>query len=141
MAGGGTEDGGAVIINGGDGADNDGFVDINSVATSRGVRLGATSPMTITNIRLYTLTNVDLDVADNSIAANVCERHALTVTGILSTDNVFLTETSSDLGTGFIVASWVPTANTLTLKACNITAGALDPGAVYDARAIAISGS
>jgi hypothetical protein len=31
--------------------------------------------------------------------------------------------------------------DTITFKVCNETAGALDPGAVYDARVIAISGS
>ena len=130
-----------MTINGGDG-DTDGIVYINSVATSAGVRIGATSAMNITNIRIYTLTNVDLDTTDNSIAAAVCEDQLnVAVAGLLASDNVIVTMTTADLSVTFNVMAHTPSANAIHFRTCNNSAGAVDPGAVADFRIVAISGS
>jgi len=87
-----------------------------------------------------TLTNVDLDTTDNSIAAAVCETQAaVTATGIATTDNVIWTMTTSDLSLNFSVVAIIPSAaNQVSIRVCNETAGALDPGAVADFRLVPI---
>lgn len=135
---GGTGTGGAVTIDGGVGDTNGNVV---LIGTTGKLQIGPTSPMSITNIRIYTLTNVDLDTTDNSIAANVCEDQTVTVTGLVATDNVVVTMTTSDLGVGWIVMAHTPATDALKFRVCNETAGAVDPGAVADFRVVAISGS
>jgi len=109
--------------------------------TRAAVKLGATSPMTITNIRIYTLTNVDLDTSDNSIAAHVCEDQSVAVTGLLATDNVICTMSTTDLAVTFNVMCHTPASNAITFRTCNNSASGADPGAVADFRIVAISGS
>ena len=100
----------------------------------------ATGTVTLQTGATITLTNVDLDTTDNSVAANICETQAsVTATGVASTDNLIWTMTSSDLGLGFSVAAIIPTgANAVSIRICNETAGALDPGAVADFRLVPI---
>lgn len=82
-----------------------------------------------------TLTNVDLDTTDNSVAANVCERQAnVTATGVVATDNLLWTMTSTDLAVTFDVGPIIPGAGVVTIQVCNNSAGAADPGAVADFR-------
>ena len=80
-----------------------------------------------------TLTNVDLDSTDNSIAAHVCEDQAVTATGIATTDKIVWTMTSTDLAVTFGIGAIVPSgANQVTVRACNNSVAAADPGAVAD---------
>ena len=133
---GGTGIGGDVTLDGGVG-DTNGNVAI--AGTTGGLKVGASTPMTITNIRIYTLTNADLH--DNSVAANSCEDQAVTVTGIAATDTIIVTMTTADLTDDLTVEFITPATNTLTARVCNPTAGALTQDAVADFRIIAISGS
>ena len=100
----------------------------------------ATGTVTLQTGATITLTNVDLDTTDNSVAANICETQAsVTATGVAATDNLIWTMTSSDLGLGFSVAAIIPTgADAVSIRICNETAGALDPGAVADFRLVPI---
>lgn len=100
----------------------------------------ATGTVTLQTGATITLTNVDLDTGDNSVAASICETQAsVTATGVAATDNLIWTMTSSDLGLGFSVTAIIPTgANTVSIRVCNETAGALDPGAVADFRLVPI---
>lgn len=80
------------------------------------------------------LTNVDLDTTDNSIGAGLCERQTgVTAAGVVSTDNLLWTMTSTDLNVAFTVL-FIPNTGTVTIQVCNNSAGALDPGAVADFR-------
>jgi len=89
---------------------------------------------------VVTLTNVDLDTTDNSVAASVCETQAaVTAAGIATTDNLIWTMTTSDLGLGFSVTAIIPSAaGQVSIRICNETAGALDPGAVADFRIVSV---
>ena len=82
-----------------------------------------------------TLTNVDLDTTDNSIAAHVCEDQAsVTATGVVATDTLIWTMTTTDLGVTFSIGAIVPGAGVVTIRTCNNSAGAVDPGATADFR-------
>lgn len=100
----------------------------------------ATGTVTLQTGATITLTNVDLDTTDNSIAANVCEdQAAVTATGVATTDNLLWVMTTSDLSANFSISHIVPSAaNQVTIRVCNETAGALDPGAVADFRLVPI---
>jgi len=89
----------------------------------------------VANATEIVLTNVDLDTTDNSIAAGLCERQAsVTAAGVVSTDNLLWTATSTDLNIAFSIGSIIPNTGTVTIQLCNNSAGALDPGAVADFR-------
>ena len=88
---------------------------------------------------VVTLTNVDLDTSDNSIAANVCEDIVLTATGIAATDNIAYVMSTSDLSVTFNVQLHTPATNAITARTCNNSAGAVDPGAVADFRIVRIN--
>jgi hypothetical protein len=80
------------------------------------------------------LTNVDLDTTDNSVGAGLCENQSVTATGVVATDNLVVTMTSTDLNVAFAIGRAVPGTDAVTLGVCNNSAGALDPGAVADFR-------
>ena len=138
-AGAGTEDGGDVVIRGGAGGESNGTIVLGDSNTAGIVVGGTTGVALVTRIEVYTLTNVDLDTTDNSVAANVCEAQAVTVTGVAANDSLVITLTSADLPLTFTVPHGIPTADTVTFRVCNETAGGLDPGATADFRVLAIS--
>jgi len=88
---------------------------------------------------VVTLTNVDLDTADNSIAANVCEDLVLTATGIAATDNIAWVMSTSDLAVTFDVLLHTPGTNAITARTCNNSGSAADPGAVADFRIVRLN--
>jgi len=99
----------------------------------------ATGTIALQTQATVTLTNVDLDTTDNSIAANVCEDQAgVTAAGVAATDQLLWVMTSTDLGPNFSISHMVPAAGTVTIRVCNETAGALDPGATADFRLTSI---
>lgn len=81
-----------------------------------------------------TLTNVDLDTTDNSIAAHVCEDQSVTATGLTATDNIAWIMTTSDLAVTFNVQLHTPGTDTIVARVCNNSAAGADPGAVADFR-------
>lgn len=127
-----------------EGATADGF-EISVVPEDAGADATISLPANTGNVLLVggtvgsseiTLTNVDLDTTDNSVAANVCEDQAgVTAAGVATTDTLIWTQTSTDLSPNFSVGAIMPTgAGSVTIRICNQTAGALDPGAVADFR-------
>ena len=99
----------------------------------------ATGIMTLQTQATVTLTNVDLDTTDNSIAAHVCEDQAsVTATGVLAADQLLWVMTSTDLAVTFSSGAIVPGAGVVTIRVCNNSAGAVDPGAAADFRLTSI---
>ena len=99
----------------------------------------ATGTIALQTQATVTLTNVDLDTTDNSIAANVCEdQAAVTAAGVAAADQLLWVMTTTDLGPNFSISHMVPAAGSVTIRVCNETAGALDPGAVADFRLTSI---
>jgi hypothetical protein len=89
---------------------------------------------------IVTLTNVDLDTTDNSIAAHVCEDQAVTATGVATTDALLWTMTTTNLAVTFSIGAIVPSAtDQVTIRTCNNSAGAVDPGAAADFKIIRIA--
>ncbi|MGH9967714.1 MAG: hypothetical protein ACREBG_07740 [Pyrinomonadaceae bacterium] len=77
----------------------------------------------ITNIRLY---SQSLNVA--SVAANTSAEQTFTVTGLATTDKVFVNKPA--LNAGLVVGNArVSAADTLAITFGNLTAGAIDPAA------------
>lgn len=88
---------------------------------------------------VITLTNVDLDTTDNSIAAHVCEDQSVTAAGVAATDNLIVTMTTTDLSVVFSIGAVVPGTGAVTFRTCNNSAAGADPGAVADFRIIRIA--
>ncbi len=97
----------------------DGFIGPH---TSGNLTVGA-SGTTITQIRVY---SQSLDVA--SVAANTSAEQTFTVTGLATTDAVFVIKPS--LSAGLVVGNArVSAANTLAITFGNLTATPIDPAA------------
>ena len=95
----------------------------------------ASGTVTIQTQETVVLTNVDLDTVDNSVAANICETQAsITATGVLAADQLVWTMTSTDLSLSFSVCCMVPGAGVVSIRVCNETGVAADPGIVADFR-------
>lgn len=90
---------------------------------SDGGFISGTAGTTITQIRVY---SQSLDVG--SVAANTTAEQTFTVTGLTTTDKVFVNKPSFSAGLGVCNAR-VSAANTLALTFNNNTAAAIDPAA------------
>ena len=114
------------VITAGTGADNLNL-DLDAAGTGQvqtnAFRIGKTSGTNLSQVRVY---SQSLDVA--SVAANVSAEQTFTVTGLATTDKVFVNKPSLSAGLG-VVNARVSAADTLALTFMNTTAGAVDPGA------------
>lgn len=74
----------------------------------------------------YFFATTTIDFA--SIAAQTCNEQTMTVTGAAANDRVVLGLAHGVMNTGDLSASaWVSAADTVTIRLCNPTVGALDP--------------
>lgn len=104
------------------GASSLGAVTSTTVSATTSLTVGA-SGTAVTQIRVY---SQSLDVA--SVAANTTVEQTFTVTGLATTDTVFVNKPTATAGLG-IVNARVSAANTLAITFVNATAGAIDPAA------------
>lgn len=94
------------------------------MATTRfpSVKVGSASAATaITNIAVYTAT-----INPASVAAATSAEQTFTVTGLTTSDKVFVIKPTATAGVG-IVNARVSAADTLAITFMNATAGAVDP--------------
>lgn len=96
----------------------------SGLAASDNLTIGATGTATpITQIVVYSQT-----ITPASVAAAVVAEQTFTVTGLATTDKVFVNTAGTGNATG-IAGVRVSAANTLAVSFVNPTAGALVPGA------------
>jgi hypothetical protein len=65
-----------------------------------------------------------------SIAAQTCGANTIVCTGGIASDPVIPRWPVSGLNTGLAGMMWVTAADTVTVRLCNVTTGAIDPGAM-----------
>ena len=75
-------------------------------------------------------------IGGGPLGAGICTTGSVVITGAATTMTVAVSP-AADPGTGFIWEGFVSASNTITVRLCNITSGALTPGSTtYNVRVI-----
>jgi hypothetical protein len=133
-AGGGNNDGGKISLRGGQKAGTGiaGFVEIvdaDDISKSARIRVSSlpTGTAAIAGIALTGTTSLDFDL---SAAGVTCQDLTMTITGTMDGDAVSIGVPNGLASTaGITLSAWVSAANTVTVRACDVTSSNPNPAA------------